>query len=123
MFFMFEIFKIISVIPPVVNVMCEIPENLLQIRHKPNMKRLFRGVMFLFCCAVGWSFRKNLDVLEAITGSSCTMATSVLFPIIFYVAMYWKQLSTTSVILHTLLLLVASFGTIWFTYQSVLNIH
>jgi len=117
------IFKILSVIPPVVNVMCEIPENLLHIRHKPNMKRLFRGVGFLFCCTVGWSFRNNLDVLEAITGSSCTMATSVLFPIVFYVAMYWKQLSTTSVILHSLLLLLASFATIWFTYQSVLNIH
>jgi len=117
------IFKILSAIPCVVNVMCEIPENLLQIQYKPNLKRLFRGIGFLCCCAIGWWFRDNLDVLEAITGSSCTMATSVLFPIIFYMAMYWKQLSTTSIIFHTFLLLLASFGTIWFTYQSLIKIH
>jgi len=115
-------FKIISVIPPVVNVMCEIPEHLLGLNHKPNMKRVFRGLSFICCCLLGWISRDNLDILEAITGATCTMATSIIFPIVFYCLMYWKELSFVGRFLNIVLVFISIALTIWFTYQSVAKI-
>jgi len=114
--------KIVSVIPANINVMCEIPENLWGFERKPNMKRLTRASGFVLTALIGWFSRDNLDILEAITGASFTMSTSVLFPILFYIVACWEDQSVFSRIFHISLLAVFVGLTIWFTMQSIANI-
>jgi len=113
------IIKLISLVPANVNVMSEIPENYLGITKKPNSQRLFRLCIYLLCAVIGWVMRDSLDILEAVTGAGCTMATSVIFPIMFYLLLYWKQLSKISKICNCLLFAISCLLTIWFLYQDL----
>jgi len=111
--------KCISLLPGNINMVCEIPESIMGLNDKPNMKRLCRGTSFVCVCALGWLARDHLDVLEAITGASCTMATSVIFPLLFYILILWQELSICSRIWNIFLLLLSIVLTVWFTWQSI----
>merc|ERR1719336_904394 len=89
------------------------------ISHKPNYQRTFRSGALLFCAMTGWVFRDQLDVLEAVTGAGCTMATSIIFPIFFYLLLYWRQLTSLSKIANVALLIFSIILTCWFLYQDI----
>lgn len=110
--------KCMSLLPGNINMVCEIPETIMGFQKRPNMKRICRGTSFILVCTLGWLARNHLDALEAITGATCTMATSVIFPILFYILILWPELSICSRIWNIFLLLVSLFLTVWFTWQN-----
>jgi len=114
--------KCMSLLPGNLNMVCEIPEGMLGFHNKPNMKRLIRGTSFILVCALGWLARDHLDFLEAITGATCTMATSVLFPILFYILILWPELSFCGRLGNVLALLLSLALTVWFTWQNFRNL-
>eukprot|EP00484_Ammonia_sp_Unknown_P029244 CAMPEP_0197028886 /NCGR_PEP_ID=MMETSP1384-20130603/8464_1 /TAXON_ID=29189 /ORGANISM="Ammonia sp." /LENGTH=590 /DNA_ID=CAMNT_0042457955 /DNA_START=50 /DNA_END=1822 /DNA_ORIENTATION=+ len=76
-------------VSPLIAVMAEIPENhLLKFSHsKANYKlktRAFRTLLFIAICAASYVCMDKLALLEAITGSLCTMIVSVICPALFY---------------------------------------
>merc|ERR1719499_1489377 len=112
------VIKLISLVPANVNVMAEIPENFFEITNKPPLQRIFRVCTFLLCALIGWLMQDYLDILEAVTGAGCTMATSIIFPILFYLMLYWKQLSRYSRIGNCALLFFSCVLTVWFLWQD-----
>merc|ERR1712154_749953 len=75
-------------ISPLIAVMAEIPEHsVFKLHTKTNRKmktRLFRTILFLFICVISYICMNKLALLEAITGSLCTMIVSVICPALFY---------------------------------------
>lgn len=116
------ILKSFAIIPGNLNMVCEIPEGMMGLDDKPNLKRLTRVSSFIAMCALGWVCRHELDTLEAITGASCTMATSVAFPILFYVCICWEDLTLCGRAWNIFLFMVSLGLTIWFTWQTFQNI-
>lgn len=117
------ILKSLSIIPGNLNMVCEIPEGMMGLDEKPNLKRLSRVCGFAMMCVLGWVARDELDILEAITGASCTMATSVIFPLLFYILILWKDLSCFSRAWNIFLFVTSILLTIWFTWQTFQNVH
>jgi len=71
---------------PLVAVMAEIPENnVLRLRSDSASKvRAFRTALFVFISAASYLAIDHLPLIEAMTGSLCTMIVSVICPALFY---------------------------------------
>ena len=54
-------------------------------------KRLLRSVLCAATTAVAYFAVAELDVVEAVTGTLCTMLTSLIFPVYFYLVLRGKQ--------------------------------
>jgi len=70
-------------IAPVLSVIASVGEDMYGI-EAPSKKRLFRTCLLFGIAATGWCVQNKLAVLEAATGSLCTMITSVICPALFY---------------------------------------
>merc|ERR1712048_1477127 len=111
--------KLFCVIPANCNVMCGLLESAMRIEDKPTTQKAFRTVCFTACAVLGWFFRENLDMLEAMTGGVCTMATSVVLPILFYLCIYWKLLSKTSLSVTIIVFVFSIILTIWLFWMDL----
>eukprot|EP01083_Nonionella_stella_P117329 349498_1 len=95
---------------PLLAVFAEIPEmNMLKIKSKFK-QRLFRTVLFGVCVGTAYVMMNDLAVLEAITGSMCTVITTVIAPTLFYYALYTDTLTKC---LRVSLILSAFLGTLF----------
>ena len=85
-------------VSPLIAVMAEIPENnLFKLNQKTNSSkfkiRIFRTILFLFICFASYICMDKLALLEAITGSLCTMIVSVICPALFYHKLFLSKKS------------------------------
>ena len=86
-------------VSPLIAVMAEIPENnLLKLQTKMKI-RIFRTLLFLFICIVSYFCMNQLALLEAITGSICTMIVSVICPALFYYKLFLSKRSTKQIMM------------------------
>ena len=98
-------------IPPVLALIAEIPEmNVFRIgkqRRDRVMQRIFRSILLVVCAFIAYEIINYLAVLEAITGSTATMITSVICPSLFYFAIYRNYTNANK---RIVLVMTALFG-------------
>merc|ERR1719384_1593014 len=81
--------------------MAEIPENNLFGLNSKFKIRIFRTLLFLFICLVSYLCMNQLALLEAITGSICTMVVSVICPALFYYKLFLSDTKNYKQIMMT----------------------
>eukprot|EP01083_Nonionella_stella_P116967 348025_1 len=84
-------------VSPILSVVANIPEDFLSIRT-PMKKRVFRTCLFGGIVVMSWAVLQHLAILEAVTGSLCTMITSVICPALFYYGLNRKTVSMAETI-------------------------
>ena len=84
-------------VSPILSVVAVIPEDLFGI-DSAFKKRLFRTSLFAAITVCSWCIVQHLAVLEAVTGSLCTMITSVICPALFYFGLNTKSISRTETV-------------------------
>ena len=82
-------------VSPIIAVLAEILENNIfkfdNNSRLKNKQRAFRTVLFLFICVISYVCMDRLALLEAITGSLCTMIVCVICPALFYYKLFLKK--------------------------------
>lgn len=108
-------------ISPILSVVAEIPELLLNI-HSVRQQRIFRTGLFLCMCMVSYVIIEHLAILEAVTGSLCTMITSVICPTLFYFALNRKNISWVQIgIIMVYIVAGVMFG-FYLLYNDVISV-
>lgn len=79
-------------IAPMFAVLCEIPEEIWNIRNRWT-KRGFRTVLLGVVSVAAYYTVEQLAIVEAVTGGVCTMMTSIILPGAFYAMLYWHEMS------------------------------
>lgn len=76
--------NVAAAVSPVTAILCEIPETALgwEAGHRQH-KRAFRTLVYFFVCVCSYFMVEDLDVLEAVTGSFCTIMTTFVLPAAF----------------------------------------
>ena len=85
-------------VSPLLSVVAVIPEDLCGI-ETPMKKRVFRTFLFGGIAVCAWYIMSHLAVLEAVTGSLCTMITSVICPALFYYGLNMNKVSNGEMVL------------------------
>ena len=133
------IFVICSVyfqITPLISVVCEIPEQLLNIytdgkdvsqsqiniKHKQKKQKIFRTFSAIFGSILAVLFMDNLPILEAITGTLCTMITAVICPALFYTFLYRKEIDYMSVCMLITYVCIGVGLALYATYNDILTV-
>jgi len=81
-------------VSPILSVVANIPEDFMKIESAMK-KRVFRTILFGGIVLMSYVVIQHLAVLEAVTGSLCTMITSVICPSLFYFGLNRKTISWT----------------------------
>lgn len=109
--------KLCCTLSPCVHVFSEIPEEFLHI-HSDRMRRIFRTCVYCASIFSAYICFDHLDIVEAVTGAGCTMCTSVIFPVLFYACLYWKDMTKSSQLFYSSVFVIAILLTIIFLYQD-----
>ena len=129
------IFVILSVyfqITPIISVTSEIPEMLLNIfpnntdtndiiKSKRFKMKIFRSIVSIFGSILAYYFLDNLPILEACTGSLCTMITAVICPALFYGFLYKKELTFLTKFTLILYIIIGITFAIYGTFNDILS--
>ena len=108
-------------VSPILSVVAAIPEDFIGI-EKPMRKRMFRTALFIVVIVGSWAVMTHLAVLEAVTGSLCTMITSVICPSLFYFGLNRKSVTwKETVLLFTYLIAGVLIG-IFLLYNDILAV-
>eukprot|EP01083_Nonionella_stella_P112645 331623_1 len=91
---MFIICGIYSQVSAFISLLAEVPETVLFNIKDKHKQRIFRSVLFVFCCLFAYLVMDRLAYVEAVSGSLWTMMTSVICPAAFYFALYRKDISS-----------------------------
>ncbi len=109
-------------VSPIVAVLCEIPEDFLGLTDKPWHQRILRTVLLLLVSVVAYFISSDLAIVEAVTGSVCTMLTSVVCPAIFFGILYAKELGKCYKVGLSILALAGSVYGIFLFYQGIVSL-
>ena len=108
-------------VSPILSVVAAIPEDFIGIETKWK-KRIFRTLLFLVVIVGSWIIMEHLAVLEAVTGSLCTMITSVICPALFYYGLNRKTVSRQETILLFTYLIFGILIGIFLLYNDIVAV-
>jgi len=80
-------------VAPMFSVLAEIPEELFGIVGSPWTQRVFRTFLLGVVALAAYMCLEHLAIVEAVTGSVCTMMTSIILPGVFYAILYWDRIT------------------------------
>lgn len=116
----FLLLKLVCTLGALVHILCEIPEAFMKMKSRVS-QTVFRSCVYLACCVLAYFANDHLDVVEAVTGAFATMLTSFIFPLLFYLILYFQDLNTIQRFAYSITLTIVLILTVWFVWQDVLK--